>query len=443
MLGSRLLAALSLLSLAWLLPGAGLAATQIEEIRTPGGLTAWLVHEPAVPVIAVSLSFAGGGALDPVGRKGVANMVSGLLDEGAGELDALAFQTRLDELAIRLGFDADRDGFYASMRTLSERRTEAFRLLSLALNQPRFDPEPLERVRGQILNNLKRAERDPNSIAGRTWFKLAFAGHPYALPNAGTQETVKAITAADLRAYTGRVFTRAGMKIGVVGDITAAELAPLLDAAFAALPAGTASHALPDAVPAAVARIEVVDLDIPQSRVIFGGPGIKRDDPDWYAAYVMNYVLGGGGLTSRLTEEVRERRGLAYSVYSYLLPLDHVGLHMGGVGTQNARVAEALQVIRDEIGRLREEGITALELADAKTYLNGSFPLRLTSSGRIARLLVAMQRQDLGIDYLTRRPELIDAVTLEDVQRVARRLLDPEAMFVVVVGKPEGLKGGG
>jgi zinc protease len=424
------------------LPGFALAGT-IEEVRSAGGITAWLVREPAVPVISLEFSFEGGGGFDPSGRKGVANMVSGLLDEGAGDLDSLTFQTRLEDKAIRLGFDSGRDTFSGSLKTLREHHVEAFGLLRLALSKPRFDTDAVERIRRQILVNLRSKEKNPNSIASRTWFAAAFPDHPYGLPHDGTVDSVTKITADDLRGFDKPALQRRGLKIGVVGDITAGELGPLLDKTFGELPEKGRDPATAKVVPAGLGRLQVVDHNIPQSRVIFGAQGIARNDPDWYAAYVLNYVVGGSGLTSRLAEEVREKRGLVYSVYSYLYPLKQAELYMGGLGTRNEQVAEAIKVVRAELASIREQGISDNELKDAKTYLNGSFPLRLTSSGRIADLLVAIQRHNLGMDYIERRPQFINAVTMTDVRRVAKRLLSPEKLFFVVVGKPAGLKPGG
>lgn len=417
-------------------------AMAIERVVSPGGIQAWLVRQPAVPVISMEFSFLGGSAVDPAGRAGTANMVSGLLDEGAGDLDSLAFQTALDDYAIRLSFDSGRDTFSGSLRTLSENRDEAFRLLTLALTAPRFDEEPVERIRRQITVGLKRQLKDPDAVASRTWFRLAFAGHPYGTPHDGTLDSVEKIAVQDLRDYVSNYLVRQHLKIGVVGDISKEDLGKFLDQTFGKLP--TSGKALPASrtIPETSGHVEVVRQEIPQSRVVFGAQGIPRDDPDWYAAYVLNYVLGGGGLTSRLSDQVREKRGLAYSVYSYLYPLDYAALHMGGVGTRNESVSEALVVIREELKRVHDNGITAEELADAKTYLNGSFPLRLTSSARIASLLVAIQRNNLGIDYIDRRPQLIEAVTLDDVRRVAKRLLQPETMLTVIVGNPTGLPGG-
>ena len=439
----RILARLCRAPLVWLavilwLPHAAMA-TEIQVVRSAGGITAWLVQEPSIPLLSVSFSFAGGASLDQPSRKGTGNLVSGLLDEGAGPYNSLAFQTRLEELAVRMNFDADRDSFSGSLRTLSANRDAAFELLRLALNEPHFEAEAVARIRRQILTGLIEAQEDPNAIVAKTWFATAFPDHPYGLPSRGSIETVKAITTEDLRGFMAKALARDRLTIGVVGDISAADLGPLLDKTFGALPASTKIATVPETMPKGAGLLKVVEKSIPQSRVMFGAPGLKRDDPDWYAAYVLNYVLGGGGFSSRLNEEVREKRGLAYSVYSYLYPLDHAAIHLGGVGTQNQRVEEALKVIKEQIARAGEAGITVDELANAKTFLNGSFPLRLTSSGRIARLLRAIQRENFGLDYLERRAVLINSVTLEDIRRVAKRLLRPENLLIVVVGQPAGL----
>jgi len=417
------------------------SGTKIQPVISPGGIKAWLVQEPTIPLLSVSFSFAGGATIDRPGRKGTGNMVSGLLDEGAGPYNSLAFQTKLEELAVRISFDADRDSFSGSMRTLSKNRDAAFELLRLALNEPHFEAEAVERIRGQIVTGLIEDGEDPNAIGGRLWFKTAFPDHPYGPSSKGNLETVKAITIDDLRTFLAKALAKDRLSIGIVGDISAQEVGPLLDWTFGELPQSTDIPAVRDVVPVSQGVTKVVQKAIPQSLVIFGGPGLKRDDPDWYAAYILNYVLGGGGFSSRLNEEVREKRGLAYSIYSYLYPLDHAAVHLGGVGTKNSRVAEALQVIKQQIRQMRDEGITAKELANAKLFLNGSFPLRLTSSSRIARLLLAIQRENLGVDYLDRRPKLFNAVTLEDIARVAKRLLRPEKMLIVVVGQPDGLSG--
>ncbi len=414
-------------------------AVEIERVRSSGGIEAWLVQDQTIPMISVSFAFAGSAALDPKGKEGLADMVSSLLDEGAGDLDSKAFQQALEDISVSLSFDAGRERFRGSLKTLSRNRDDAFRLLRLALTAARFDAEPVERIRGQLIASLMSQQENPRRIAGRTWYRTVFPSHPYGNPVAGTTDSVSAITRADLAAFVAKRFGRDNMVIGVVGDISASELARRLDEVFGGLRARTAPARVAAVRPAGAGKVVIVRKPIPQSIVVFGQRGIKRDDKDYYAAYVMNYILGGGGFSSRLTEEIREKRGLAYSVYSYLNPLDHTGLIMGGLGTRNDRVATSIDIVRAEWKRIAAHGVSEDELKAAKTYLNGSFPLRLDSSRRIAGLLVAIQVNKLGIDYLGRRPRLINAVTKDDIRRVAKRLLRSDELTVVVVGDPKGL----
>ncbi len=423
-------------ALAWAPPA---AAVKIEKVTSPGGLTAWLVREVSVPVISFRFAFRAGAAMDPKGKEGLAEMVSATLDEGAGDLDSQAFQTALEDIAASLRFSAGYDRFRGSLRTLSANRDEAFRLLQLAITRPRFDAEPVERIRAQIIGGLKRDAQDPGWIAGDAWSRAVFPDHPYGRNSEGTAKSVGAITPDDLRGFVARHVARDNLTIAVVGDITADELAQRLDQVFGGLPANAKPVVVADTAPVVRGRIIVIKRGIPQSVVVFGQAGIKRHDPDWYTAYVMFRILGGGGFSSRLTEEVREKRGLAYSVYAYLNPLDHAGLIMGGVATANARVGKSLDIIRAEWRRMAAHGVSEDELAEAKTYINGSFPLRLDSGRRISRILLSVQMNRLGIDYLDRRPGLINAVTMDDIRRVARRLLKADDLTVVVVGDPKGV----
>lgn len=418
-------------------------AVEVTEVTSPGGIKAWLVEEASIPIVSMKVAWRGGASLDPADKAGLAYLASSTMDEGAGELDSKNFQERLSDLAIQLSFDANKDSFSGSLKTLSENTEEAFRLFGLAITGPRFDDEPVERIRGQILASLNRKLSDPNSLAGRAWFELAFGDHPYAQPSEGTIDTMAAITRDDLTAFAKTRLGKDNMQIGVVGDISAKELGVLLDKTFGALPEQAGISAIPQTEPLPEAAIRIIPQDIPQSVVIFGGQGVKRDDPDYYAAYVLNYILGGGSFQSRLTEEIREKRGLVYSVYSYLYPMKAAGLQMGGFGTSNASVKDALDLVEVELLRIREQGVTKEELAAAKTYLNGSFPLSLSSNDSIADILVAMQFSNLPIDYLNDRPALINAVSEEDIKRVAQKLLDPEKLIVVVAGKPENLEAKG
>jgi len=416
-------------------------AVEVQRVVSPGGIEAWLVEDHSNPIVALEMAFRGGSALDPAGKEGLANLVASTIDEGAGPLDSQSFQGELNDLSIRLSFGAGLDNFSGSLRSLTENSDRAFELLRLALTEPRFDSAPVARIRAQILAGLTSSLQDPDTIAGLALRGRLLPDHPYARPTSGTLESVAGLQVADLKGFVADRFARDRLFVGVVGDIDAATLARRLDETFLGLPASAAPAEIPEAEVFAGGGTEVVEMDIPQSVVVFGQPGPMRDDPDFYTAYVVNYILGGGGFSSRLYGEVREKRGLAYSVYSYLSPWQNAALLTGGVATQNARVADSLAVIRDEWRRIAEEGPTAEELTHAKTYLTGSFPLRFSSSGAIASMLVGMQMQDLGIDYLDRRNDYIEAVTLSEAKRVAKRLYDVDTLSVVVVGQPEHLDG--
>ncbi|MBL4739570.1 MAG: insulinase family protein [Sneathiella sp.] len=414
-------------------------ATEIQEITSPGGIKAWFVEERSIPILSMEVAWKGGSSIEAAEKAGLANLVASTMDEGAGDFDSRAFQKRLSDNAISLKFNASKDSFQGSLKTLSKNREEAFSLFSIALTDPRFDAEPVERIRNQILVGLNRKLSDPNSLAGRAWFEIAFPNHPYSVPTEGVIETVSKITQKDLVDFKKDQIARDNMVVAVIGDIGKDELGLLLDKTFLGVQKTARLVEVPDVKPMHQLSEKIIEQDIPQSVVVFGGAGVKRDDPDYYAAYILNYILGGGGFESRLTKEIREKRGLVYSVYSYLYPLRHSGLQLGGFGTSNASVGEAVKLLKTELLKIRKDGVTADELAAAKTYINGSFPLRLSSNSKIANIMVSMQVFDLPVQYLNDRPGYINAVTLDDILRVAQRLINPENMIITVVGKPEGL----
>jgi zinc protease len=410
-------------------------ATTIERIVSPGGIEAWLVQEPSVPLIALDFAFRGGADQDPVDKPGVASMATSLLDEGAGEYDSKTFHERIEAKAIQLGFSAGRDHAAGSLRTLSANQDEAVELLRLALTAARFDASDVERIREQTLSGLRRETTSPNEIASKRWWSTAFPGHPYGRPVRGSIQSVPTINVSDLKDYMRRVFARDTLKIAIVGDIDAAAAGKLIDKAFGDLPAKGNLVAVPVVAPQGLGQKIAIDLDVPQSVLMLGGVGIPRHDPDFMAAFVVNHVLGGGSFSSRLYREVREVRGLAYSVFSTLIPLDHASLFMTGTATRGDRAVETLEVLESEIHRLAESGPTEDELTKAKSFLTGSFGLRFDTSGKIAEQLVQLQLDDLGIDYIDKRNSLVEAVTMADVKRVAKRLLDG-GMLITVVGRP-------
>jgi zinc protease len=413
------------------------AEMRIQEVTSPGGIKAWLVESRQVPLIAMRFAFAGGAAHDPDGKEGLANFVSGILDEGAGELGSIEFQERQEELAVKLEFEAGRDMFVGSFQTLTRNSEEAAGLLHLALTKPRLDADAVERIKGQILTGLKFDLNDPREVASKEWFKLAFKGHPYARPVKGTMESVARIGAEDLRGFVRSVLARDTLKVAVVGDIDARTLGPMLDKVFGDLPASSGLKPVTEAAPPAGPQRKHIEMNVPQSVAVFGHGGFKRKDKDFIASYVLNYILGGGGFNSRLTEEVREKRGLAYSVYSYLSPYQSAAIYVGNVATENKSMVRSLKVIGDELQRMAEKGPTAEELKNAKQYLTGSYPLRFDTSSKIANQLLWIQIEDLGLGYIDTRNEKIEAVTLDDIRRVAKRLLKADGLIVTIVGKPE------
>jgi zinc protease len=413
-------------------------AMTIEKIVSPSGIEAWLVRESATPLVAMAYSFYGGSGQDPADRAGAANLAASLLDEGAGDLDSKTYHERLENHAIELNFRAGRDYFNGSLRTLSEHRDEAFGLLKLALTAPRFDADAVERVRRQVLAGLRRDTTNPNDIASRTWWHAAFPGHPYGRSSKGTLESVPNITTDDMRDYVRRAFARNGLKIAIVGDIDAAAAGKLIDVAFGALPVANDLRDVPNVEMQGLGRRIVTKVAVPQAVVTFGGPGLARHDPDFMAGYIVNHIFGGGTFTSRLYSEVREKRGLAYGVSDNLVWFRHAAVMIGGTATRADRTSDAITIIQAEGKRMADEGPTAEELAKAKSYIKGSYALTLDTSSKIAAQLVQIQTDKLGIDYIQRRSAMIDAVTLDDARRVAKRLYG-KGMLVSIAGEPKGV----
>ena len=435
---TRLLAFLTLAAAALITVAPAAAAMKIEKITSPSGIEAWLVQERTVPLVTLSYAFHGGSSQDEADKSGVANLTADMLDEGAGDLDSKTFHERLENHAIELGFRTGRDYFQGSLRALNEHREEAFDLLRLALTAPRFDATSLERVRGQELSNLQRDSTNPNTIASNRWWATAFPGHPYGRESKGTLETVPRITADDLRDYVRRVFARNELTISIVGDVDAKTAGELIDRAFAKLPAKNDLKAVADVSPRGLGRRIVIDLNVPQAVVTFGGQGLARNDPDFIAGYILNHILGGGSFSSRLYKEVREKRGLAYGVSENLVWFKHAAVVIGGTATRADRTGEALAIIEAETKRMAAEGPTAEELAAAKSFLKGSYALGLDTSAKIAAQLNQIQLDNLGIDYIQRRGAMIDAVTIADAKRVAKRLYSG-GMLVTVAGRPKDL----
>jgi len=437
----RLIISLAIAALAFVAAAPSASAMTIEKIVSPSGIKAWLVREHTVPLVTLNYAFHGGSSQDEADKAGTANLAADLLDEGAGDLDSTTYHDRLERHAISLSFRVGRDYLRGSLRTLTEHSDEAFDLLGLALSKPRFDADAVERVRGQVMAELRREITNPRDLASRRWWHTAFPDHPYGRESRGSLDTVPRITAADLGDYVHRAFARDGLTVSIVGDIDADTAGKLIDRAFAALPAQGTLKPVAEVSPAGLGRRIVINLDVPQSVVTFGGQGIARSDPDFMAAYIVNHILGGGSFTSRLYREVREKRGLAYGVSDHLVWFRRAAVVIGGTATRADRTGDALKIIEHEIKRMAQQGPTAAELAAAKSYLKGAYALSLDTSSKIAAQLTEIQLDNLGADYIQRRTGMIDGVTIEDAKRVAKRLYGG-GLLVTVAGRPKGVTSG-
>ncbi|AMS43116.1 M16 family metallopeptidase [Aminobacter aminovorans] len=408
------------------------AEVRIQEVKSDKGITAWLVEDYSVPIIAVKFLFDGGSTQDPVGKEGLANLMTGLFDEGAGDLDSDAFQIKLDEAGAEMGFNEGNDAVGGGMRMLAERQDEAFELLKLAVEKPRFDQAPLDRIRSQIVNGIVAGARVPETQAARKWAEAIYGTHPYARPDMGTEKSLATITADDLRAFHKANFARENIHVAVVGAIDAETLKKRLDQVFGALPEKAELRPV-ERVEPRLGQTMHIEYPLPQTSLQLVYPGVPREAPDFLAAALMEHILGGGTFSSRLFDEVREKRGLAYSISSALINQEHSSSLIIGTATRSDRAAETLGVIREVIRKMAEEGPTAAELDAAKKYMLGAYAINnLDSSGAIAGTLVDLQTDKLGIDYMQRRIELINAVTLDDVKAAAHKLLsvDPAIMIL-------------
>ena len=414
------------------------AAVDIQEVTSPGGITAWLVEEPSIPFTALELRFRGGTSLDRDGKRGAVNLMTGLLEEGSADLDSRGFAVARDNLAASFDFDSYDDAVSVTARFLSENREEALALLRKALIEPRFDQTAMDRVRAQVLASIRSDLKDPDEIASDAFNAIIYGDHPYGSNEAGTVETVSALTRDDIVQAHQDTMALDNLYVSAVGDITAAELGALLDDLLGALPAEAAP--MPPRLDITTeADITIVPFETPQSVAVFGHRGIDQDHPDFFAAFILNNIFGASGFESRLMDEVREKRGLTYGIYTFLMSKDLAETMVGRLASANGRIAEAVDVIQSEWARMQTEGVTAEELADAKTYLTGAYPLRFDGNGRIANILVGMQMTGLPIDYAETRNDRINAVSLEEINRVASELMQPDALQFVIVGQPEGL----
>ncbi len=405
-------------------------AIEIQEVVSPKGIKAWLVEDSSVPLISMRFSFKGGTSQDPSGKEGLANLMTGLFDEGAGDLDSDSFQERIDNLGAEMSFSASPDSVSGNIRMLAENRDAVNGLLALAVNKPRFDQDAIDRIRQQVVASLEASQRNPSTIASRKFSEVLYGSHPYGRPDEGTIKSLQSISREDLVNFHRKNFARDRLTIGVVGSINAKDLGEMLDKVFGDLPANAELVPVPDAK-LALGTTTSLSFDMPQTSISFVYPAVPRKDPEFFASYLMNHILGGG-FTSRLYAEVREKRGLAYSVSSSMALRDHVSALTISTATRPEKAQESLKIIREQVAAMANDGPTEAELAAAKSYLKGSYAVNnLDSSVSIADTLVGLQEAGLDRDYIDRRAELIDAVTLDQVKAIAKKLLEAEPAILI------------
>ncbi|HOZ27873.1 MAG TPA: pitrilysin family protein [Hyphomonadaceae bacterium] len=407
----------------------------VQIVTSPGGITAWLVSENFVPMISMEWTWAGGASVEPDDKRGIGWVTAYMMNEGAGDMGTSAYGARMEDLNMRFACGVWADWTNCGMTTLKETADESFDMVRLAYSDLRLDDEPFERAKREMIVGLQEDETNPKAIVSKAMNDALIPGHPYA--RSATEATVSAIGKADSRNLIRQLMTKDRLKVVVVGDITAEELKPKLDLVFGSLPATSTLPVVQDAAPLPAPEQPIVkELPQPQTLIMFSGPGIRRDDPDFYAAYVLNYILGGGAFSSRLTDDVREKRGLTYGIGTALSIQPHMWRWQGSSSTMNDKAGEVVELIRENIGRLGREGPTPEELADAKAYITGAFPLAFDSNAKIAQNLLGFQQDGMPADYVQQRNSYFEAVTLADVKRVAAAYMKPDDFTFVMVGQP-------
>ncbi|MBF0453935.1 MAG: insulinase family protein [Magnetococcales bacterium] len=441
----RLLLFFCLFSMATLLQpieGRGAWSPDVSHFYGPGGMMVYHVESHANPLIMVEILVPGGASHDPDGKEGVASLVAWMFNEGGGEMGSEAFREKLDYYGISLSASAGRDALTVSFSTLSAHLDVGWKMLMDALLKPRFDPTDLERAVADQVASLKKAQENPDSVASKALVRAIYGDHPYGRPSQGTPETLAAIGRNDLMRFHEMAFRLPNLVLAVAGDITLEKLKLLVDDSFSAM------NNIPSPLrptPLAFSKNrpdrQHVELDVPQTAIRLGAVGIHRHDPDYYAMVVMNQILGGGGFTSRLTEEIREKRGLTYGVFSYFSPLSGQGPFVVGMKTKTASVEESLVLLRRELTRIAQEEVDEKELEDVKLYLTGSFPLSLDGLSKLAGIWGVIGFYQRGLDYLEKWPGRIRQVTAGDIRRVAKRILDLDRFHTVTVGRTVEDKG--
>ena len=416
-----------------------LAGPAIQAWQTDNGAKVLFVPAPEIPIINVRVVFDGGSARDG-DKPGLAAFTNNLLSEGAGPWSTQQVAERLENVGAELSTGSLRDMAWASLRTLTEPKAmqTALETMAAVLAHPRFAADDVERERKAILAGLLADEQSPASIGKKALYQRVYGEHPYAQDPQGTRESVKSITREDLIATHKRLYVARNAVVSIVGAVDRAQAEQIAADVVRDLPAGEHTPALPAVEPLQAASVEIIDFPSAQAHIYVAQPGIRRGDEDYFPLYVGNHVLGGSGLVSQLSEEVREKRGLSYSVYSYFLLMRQPGLFQLGLQTKNSQAAEALQVLNETLRRFVKEGPTAAELQAAKQNITGGFPLRISSNSKIIEYLSVIGFYGLPLDYLDTFTAKVEAVTAEQIRDAFQRRVHPDRMVTVQVGQLSG-----
>ena len=422
--------------LAGLTPGPASALT-VEEITTEKGIKAWLVEEHSVPLIAIKFAFMGGASQDPVGKEGLADMMADLLTEGAGDLPAAAFKERFLRLGARLSAAAGRDAIYGGLETLTARFGPSAELLRFMVTTPRFDAGSADQIRAQHLTDLAQAANVPTKVVVNRWYAEAFPGHVYARPVSGTPDSIARVMRDDLKGQHSVLFARDLLRVVIVGDIDKSAATTAIDNIFGGIPEKGQITPVTKVEPRAVQAPVIITMDQPLATATFGLPSLPTDHPDFPALQVLNQIVGSGDFDSLLMEEVRVKRGLAYSIKTSLLNDSISSLVLGGFSTKNENMGAALSVVKDVLARTVRNGPTQFQFDNAKRFLTGSFLLDFDTNAKVASSLLGIWLHGENPAYLLTRNQRISAVTLEDVRRVAEEVLRADRLVVTIVGMPK------
>ena len=411
-------------------------AIQFESLETKNGIKFWLIEDKALPLVSISFSFKGGSILDPVGKSGVTNLMTSLLDEGTQNFTASEYRLFKRENGIKISFSTSKERIEGTFQVVKPRLQEGFYLLHESINKAKFPINEIKKVKSQVEASIKIDNSNISTIASNKFNKFFFKDKLIGRNTKGSLETLGNISRDDIQSIYRSSFIKNRLVIGISGDIEPDLAKKYVDYVFGDLPSKKFINPI-SMLEDLNKGMKIIEMKTPQTTVVFGQKGLGRKDKEYFAARVINYVLGGGGFQSRLYKEIREANGLVYSIYSYLLPYEYAGVIVGGFQTRNQNVGKTIEKVKTEWNRIKTEGITKIELQNAKTYYKGSFSRNFTSTLSIASLLMIVQYYDLGEDYFDKRDLIIDNLKLNELNNLAKNLFDSETLFFMIVGEPK------